>query len=68
MAPGFQAVQFESAKVLRLQPGDVVVLRVRKELSDRDHTAFMEHAKVLFPDHKIVVLTGDDELQVFRKD
>jgi hypothetical protein len=68
MANGFQAVPFESANVLRLQPGDIVVLRVHRELSDRDHAAFMEHAKVLFPDHKVVVLTGDDELQVFRKD
>lgn len=68
MAAGFQAVPFESARVLRLQPGDIVVLRVRNELSEQQHADFMEHAKVLFPDHKVVVLTGDDELQVFRKD
>jgi hypothetical protein len=68
MASGFQAVPFESAKILRLQPGDIVVLRVRQELSEHDHVAFMEHAKLLFPDHQVAVLTGDDELQVFRKD
>jgi hypothetical protein len=68
MAAGFQAAPFESAKVLRLQPGDIVVLRVHEELSPRDHAAFMENAKLLFPDHQLMVLTGDDELQVFRKD
>jgi|SwirhisoilCB3_FD_contig_31_16943828_length_463_multi_3_in_0_out_0_2 DNA-binding NarL/FixJ family response regulator len=68
MASGFQAVPFESAKVLRLQPGDIVVLRVRRELSDEELPDFTENVKRLFPDHKVVVLTGDDELQVFRKD
>lgn len=68
MAPGFQAVQFESAKVLRLQPGDVVVLRVGHDLSDSEHHDFVERMQALFPDHKIVVLGPGVELQVLRKD
>lgn len=68
MAPGFQAVQFESAKVLRLQPGDVVVLRVGHELSDQEHHKLMEQARLLFPDHKVMVLSPGADLEVFRGD
>lgn len=68
MAAGFQAVQFESAKVLRLQPGDVVVLRVGHDLGEHENHEFVERMQLLFPDHKIVVLGPGTELQVFRKD
>jgi hypothetical protein len=61
-------VQFESAKVLRLQPGDVVVLQVGHDLSEREYRDFTEQTQLLFPDHKIVVLGPGAELQVFRKD
>jgi hypothetical protein len=68
MAAGFQAVQFESARIMRLQPGDVVVLRVRAELDDETHAQFVAQTKALFPDHQIAVLADGAELEVFRKD
>jgi hypothetical protein len=69
MAPGFQAVPFESTRILRLQPGDVVVLRVAmSDLSEAEHQDVMDRAKVFFPDHKVMVLEPGAELEVFRKD
>lgn len=68
MARGFQAVPFESTKILRLQPGDIVVLRVASDLSEREHQDTMDRAKVLFPDHEVLVLAHDADVQVLRKD
>lgn len=68
MAPGFQAVPFESAKVLRLQPGDIVVLKFAKSLSEAEHAEVIQRAKALFPDHEVAVFQHGADLQVFRKD
>lgn len=61
-------VDFESVKLLRLQPGDVVVLRLSGEPSEQDIADITERLKSTFPGHQAVVLSDDAELQVFRKD
>jgi hypothetical protein len=66
MASGFQAVQFQEARVLRLQPGDVLVMSVNHQLSDRETAELRQQANVLFPDHEVLVLGPDVNVTVAR--
>lgn len=60
-------VDFESVQLLRLQPGDIVVLHVSGELSMQDWSDINDRAKATFPDQQVVVLGDDTDLQVFRR-
>ena len=60
-------VDFESVQLLRLQPGDIVVLRVPRDLSEQDFAGFSDRVKATFPDHQLVLLDDTADLQVFRK-
>lgn len=69
MTPDAPPVEFESVKLLRLHPDDVVVLRVENDdLSEQDVADVTERLKSTFPSHQVVVLGDGAELQVFRRD
>lgn len=51
---------------VHLQPGDVLVFRHEKQISDALEALIKEQCAKLFPDHPVIVLDGGLELAVLR--
>ncbi|PWK81712.1 hypothetical protein C8D88_116124 [Lentzea atacamensis] len=60
-------IDLEHARVVRVQPGDVVVLRTDWPCSMQEVHAITQRVKRFFPDNECVVLSGA-ELEVFRSE
>lgn len=56
------------AKVLRLQPGDVVALIATRPMTYDQALGIRERWEAQFPDHPVVVLDGFDIAVVRRED
>lgn len=57
---------FESAKVIRLLPGDVVLFRCPQNLSDPVRERVAELLNELFPAHESIILDGGQDVAVIR--
>jgi hypothetical protein len=55
------------AKILRLEPGDIIALRVADELSPDQAKLLQEAGKAAFPGHDVAVLSGGIDLVVVRE-
>lgn len=56
----------EETRITRLQPGDIVVVKVSRLISDAEHDYFLDHVKPLFPDNQVLVLDGGADLAITR--
>jgi hypothetical protein len=59
---------FESVRVMRLQPGDVIVVQYKDAISQDHYTKVAARMRGVFPDHRVVVLDSDTEISVARPD
>ncbi len=67
---GFAKVpaQFPEVRILRLEPGDVLLITVPGRLSDAEFTALSSRMKAQFPDHPMGVLEGGATLDIVRQE
>lgn len=56
----------ESATVLRLQPGDVVTIKVARLLSDQERDATLTRIAQTFPDNAALLLEEDADITITR--
>jgi hypothetical protein len=56
----------EEVRVLRLQPGDEIVLRLSRSLSKGAMAGLIEQAEQRWPGHRVTVLHEDVVLEVVR--
>lgn len=61
-------VGFESVRVMRLQPGDVIVVEVDYPVSLEHQAEFKARLDRVFPGHKAIVLDNGARLTVARPD
>lgn len=54
-------------RVLRLQPGDVLIMRTPTRLSQIDQEGIRQQVEKQFPGHKCLVLTDGLELDIARE-
>jgi hypothetical protein len=57
---------FESARVVTLRPGDVVLFRCPQVLSRTDHLRATAVLNEVFPGHECMVLEGGQDVAVLR--
>lgn len=62
------APELPEARILRLEPGDTLVLRYGKLLTDMEADEILSRIKADFPDHRVVVLDGGATLDVLRRE
>jgi hypothetical protein len=62
------AVEAEEVRILRLQPGDALVLRFVREISAERARRIKTLMSDQFPGNKILVLSGEVELTVLREE
>lgn len=55
------------AKILRLEPGDIIALRYEDDLPAEQARRLKEYGEAAFPGHSVVVLTGGVDLVVVRE-
>jgi hypothetical protein len=58
--------EFEEVRVLRLQPGDVVVCTLRRNASHAEFEEIHARLKERFPDNAVTIVGQDAELSVVR--
>lgn len=61
------ALGFQEARVVRLEPGDVIVLMTSKRLAEEEVDLIQERAGQFFDGHRIAVLEDGMTLEVLRK-
>ena len=61
-------VGITAVEVLRLQPGDAIVLKTEKHLSMYDAEKARDKLRAWFEGHEVIVLDGGASLQVAHKD
>jgi len=54
-------------RILRVQPGDTIILKSKNELSMRAYEHLEEEMKNIFPSYKNLVLAGELDLAVIRE-
>jgi hypothetical protein len=60
-------LEAEEVRILRLEPGDEIVLRTTRRITREQANDIRKFAEERWPDHKITVL-GDMEMEVVRAD
>lgn len=61
------ALGFEEARVVRLEPGDVIALSTSERLTMEEADIMRERLGDLFAGHRIAILEGGFSLEVLRK-
>jgi len=61
------ALGVEEATVVRLEPGDVIVLSTSQHLTQQDFEDLRSRVRDLFGEYEVAVLEGGMRLQVVRK-
>jgi hypothetical protein len=59
---------FESVRIMRLQPDDTIILQFKDYISSHQHKLVMARMKIVFPDHKAVIVDGGAEVSIARPD
>lgn len=65
---GLVEAEHPEVAVLRVRPGDIIVLRFPRVLSDEEHEHILKQAQATWPDNQVVVLENGVELLLVRKD
>jgi hypothetical protein len=55
------------AKILRVEPGDIIALRLSEEISVEQAQRSREYGEAAFPGHTVAVLSGGIDLVVVRE-
>ena len=55
------------AKILRVEPGDIIALRVPFELTPDQAKELSEQGRASFPGHTVAVLSGDIDVVIVRE-
>lgn len=63
--PTISPEEFESVRILRLEPGDEIVLRVGS-IGEESILALKAQAKERWPDHRVTVLHHSVDIEVVR--
>jgi hypothetical protein len=58
--------EFEEVRVLRVQPGDVIVFRLQHNLSAEVLDEYWHRLKRTFPDNELLFLSPDVDMSVSR--
>jgi hypothetical protein len=58
--------ELESVRVLRLQPGDVVVVRLADRIDKHAAETIRNDLRPKFPDHEVLVLGPNADLEIVR--
>jgi uncharacterized protein (DUF58 family) len=58
--------EYESIRILRLQPGDVVVVRLADHIDKLTAEKIRDDLKPKFPDHEVLVLGPNADLEIVR--
>lgn len=59
-------ITLDAIATLRLEPGDVLVIRTKLPLSNSAATLIREQLEHTFPGHKAIILDNDAELSLMR--
>jgi len=59
---------FESVRIMRLQPGDALVIEVDYPVDEKTKDLFIRRLGMVFPGHKAIVLDNGARLSVARPD
>jgi len=59
---------FESVRIMRLQPGDVIVVQVRDAGNENDRDRFLARLERVFPEHKAIIVDNGAEISIARPD
>jgi hypothetical protein len=59
---------FESVRVMRLQPGDIIALHVKDHLTQMARAILRDQLKRTFPDHETIIIDGDAQVTIVRPD
>jgi hypothetical protein len=59
---------FESVRIMRLQPDDVIVIQYKDPLSEDYYAKVAAKAKGVFPGHRVVILDSDTQISIARPD
>lgn len=59
---------FEEVRIMRLRPGDAIVIQYQEDLSDSELAYIAERVKLVFPNHKAIVLGCGTQLSVVREE
>jgi hypothetical protein len=62
----FKLPPLKAAKVVRLQPGDVLVLVCEDQITKEQAALLTEYGEQAFPGHKVVVLSGGLDIKLIR--
>jgi hypothetical protein len=57
---------FESAAVVGLRPGDIVLFRCPMRLNDKARAEVVDMLNEVFPNHESVILDGGQDIAVLR--
>lgn len=60
-------VELPEVRILRLEPGDVLLLSARRRVSDAEVEAIGLQVRARFPDHEMVLLDNGLILDILRK-
>lgn len=63
-----QPPEYESVRILRLQPGDTIVVRLAYEPSRPVIHAVKAQLEPKFPGHEILVLGPNEDIEIVRTD
>lgn len=58
--------EFPEVRILRLQPGDQLLITMQTRLDDQQFDDFMQSMKACFPDHRCVILDAGATLDILR--
>ena len=58
--------QYESVRILRLQPGDVLVVRLDADITRQQAHDIRQELKPKFPDNEVLVLGRGVDVEIFR--
>jgi hypothetical protein len=61
-------VEYESVRILRLQPGDVVVVRLADRMDKHTAETIRNDLKPKFPDHEVLILGPNADLEIVDVD
>lgn len=67
LPPEIAELGIEEVRVLRPEPGDIIVLRAPKRLTEYEADQIQDRAAAFFAGHQVVVLENSMSLEVLRK-
>lgn len=62
-------LEFEEVRILRLQPGDEIIVRVARQRAEPENLEQVRRlAEERWPNNRVTVLSGDVDIEIVRQD